>query len=352
MILDFSSVDKASNLSDLIEKQIKTEGELFWRDTELFIADWLSIKSQFEIKTSGTTGVPRTLVFSRESLRRSAEITNQTFGLDQSTHYLMCLPVHFVAGKMMLVRAFESQARVTIVEPSSNPIKSLDHAIDFAAFTPHQLYEIVDQNPEKLNLIKTAIIGGSEIPVDLREKIKHFSTRFFESFGMSETLTHLAIRPLNGSDQSSYFTVLEGFDISTTSEGCLRVKADHLGDKTWETNDVIEQVGPHRFRWLGRLDHVINSGGIKLYPERIEQKIQLLFKRPFAIVKQTDTKLGEIPVLFIESSPFSSNVEKQLLKEIYNRLLKYERPKKIVYLSTFPRNKNGKLIRHKLTAAP
>jgi len=314
----------------------------------VFLKEWFSNKKQFEIQTSGTTGPPKTLLFPRESLVQSSKITNRHFKLNQLDVFLQCLPMHFVAGKMMVLRALTARGKCLALKPSGNPIKNLDVAVSFAAFTPHQLQNILDLNPEKLNLIKKAIIGGSPVNGVLEEELQPFSTRFFESYGMSETLTHIAIRPLNGNNRSPDFTVLNGFEIQIGKQNQLIINAGHLSDLPIITNDRVVLTEPDKFSWLGRLDDVINSGGIKIFPQELENKIAPLLDRPFAIGKGKDKLLGECIVLFIEGIPFNKNRLNKLLTQFKKRLIKSEIPRRIKFIDTLPQNKNNKLIRSKL----
>ena len=313
-----------------------------------FLTDWFSEKDTFEIKTSGTTGPPKIELVSRDALIVSAKITIRSFHLKKGDTLLMCLPVKFVAGKMMLVRAIVGQMKLLALEPTANPVAELNKPIDFAAFTPHQLNNIIQLNPEKLIFIATAIIGGSPVSQKLQGHLKHIKTRFYETFGMSETLTHAAIKNLNGLNESNYFKVLKGFKIKTSNDHRLIIEAPHLKNSPLVTADIVELIDADTFRWLGRADDVINSGGLKLFPVLIEKKISSALDKTYFISKRYDEKLGEKIILIIESEPFSKSKLVSLKSKLNQLLDKFEVPKEIVFESAFIRNKNGKIIRPKV----
>ena len=243
------------------------------REVFAFLKDWLSEKNEFEVNTSGTTGSPKTRFFKRESMVASAHITLKTFDLLPGNTLLMCLPTKFVAGKMMLVRAIVGRMRLLALEPKTNPIKKLNQSIDFAAFTPHQLRKILIECPEKLNLIDKIIIGGSPVNDNLVDQLSTFAPVFYETYGMSETLTHIAIRQLNGKGKSDCFNVLKGFNISVNESECLKIDAYHLPNCPIVTSDIVELVKPDTFKWIARANDVINSGGVKLIPSVIEKNL-------------------------------------------------------------------------------
>jgi len=326
-----------------LEPQINQPWE---KDVYEFLLDWFLDTDSFKIKTSGTTGTPKTQVFNRKSLIKSAQITLNWFNLTQSETLLMCLPVHFVAGKMMLVRAMVGRMNLVVTEPTSSPLESLNTKIDFAAFTPHQIQNILSKTPEKLSFIKKIILGGSPVDSNLEGKLALCDAQVFETFGMSETLTHIATRKINGSDKSSNFKVVDGFSINVDTEGKLIISADHIPDSPLHTTDIIEIINNRTFKWIARSNDVINSGGIKLFPSAIEKKIRKVFsERKFYIAKRNDRELGEIAILCIEGDEFEDSSIKELDSKLNSVLEKFERPKRIEFVKEFSRNKNGKIIK-------
>lgn len=337
MVLDFQNRTIDSILSTLENEGNTSE---YFSDALMFLRKWNQNDEVFSIKTSGTTGPIKQIHFEKDSLIRSAQITLKTFSLAEGDDILNSLPFSFVAGKMMLVRAIVGKMKLHLIEPSANPISSLNEKIKFAAFTPFQLQHIIEQTPEKLELIDSAIIGGSKVEMSLEKELQGYKTSFFETFGMSETLTHIAKRAINGDDRSSFFNVLEGFNISISEDQCLLISASHLPNSPIITNDIVELIDLKHFLWLGRKDNVINTGGIKVYPETIEKKLDGRIDQSFMISKLPDEKLGEKVVLVIESD---GNLN--LSDFDFSTLTKYEKPKELRLVKQLPRNKNGKLVR-------
>lgn len=337
MLLDFQKYSLDEILKSLRLKSKKTK---YLEEIISFLGKWNSDDDSFIIKSSGTTGPIKEIDFSRSSLIQSAKITIKAFNLNKNSILISALPFSFVAGKMMLVRALELKCRVLVLEPSSNPIIELNSKATFAAFTPYQLQHILKESSEKLELIDKIIIGGSKVNNTLGARLALIKSEFYETFGMSETLTHVAIRPINGADSSEYFTILDEFDYSINSDQCLEIKASHLGDEKLITTDIVRLVGARQFEWLGRIDNVINTGGVKVYPETIERKLSEKIKEPFIISKIKDDFFGEKVLIIIES-------EKQLEMDDLDlsALSKFEVPKVVRIVKELPRNNNGKIIR-------
>jgi len=233
-------------------------------------------------------------------------------------------------------------------QPSINPIKDLQYPVTFAAFTPHQLQTILNINPIKIDLIKKAIIGGSPVNSGLQKQLDNFKTDFFETFGMSETLTHVAIKALNGANKSDFFKALKGFNIRVDEDNRLIIEAGHLKNSPLYTSDIIDLINTKEFKWLGRSDDVINSGGVKLFPVSIENRISTQIDREIIIGKRSDENFGEVVLLFIEGEPFNDNELAKLKNELAKLLDKFEIPKEIIFKKEFPRNKNGKVIRSEI----
>lgn len=349
MLLDFT-YDKSNDwyLKEWLPKFERSELEVWQKEIFNFLSDWFSNKDRFEVKTSGTTGPPKIELIPREAFIISAQITISTFNLEYGDTLLMCLPMRFVAGKMMLVRAIVGRMKLILTQPTVNPVEDLEYPITFAAFTPHQLQAILENNSDKLRLIETAIIGGSPVKSELQNQLSDLKTKFLETFGMSETLTHIAIKELNGSNSSEYFKVLKGFNIRVDENEQLIIEADHLKNSPLLTSDIVELIDSDSFKWLSRVDDVINSGGVKLYPTIIEQKLSSVIEEEFIIGKRNDKNLGESVTLFIEGESFNKNKLEVLNIEFTKLLNKYEIPKIIIFIPDFERNENGKIIRSKV----
>lgn len=315
-----------------------------------FINHWKSELDNFTLQTSGSTGNPKQIKVSRQSLIKSAKLTAKALDLKKGDTALLCMPIEFVAGKMMLVRALVLDLNLVVVKPSSNPLKDLssETTIDFAAMTPMQVQQILKE-PEtlsKLSQIKKLIIGGAPVSLQLENDLQQLPGEVYETYGMTETLTHVSLRRINGTQRSEYFEVLHGISISTDNRGCLNIHAPHLDNPNVITNDLVEIISPTQFRWLGRADNVINSGGIKFFPEQIEKKLENIIKSRFIVIGLPDKKLGEKVVLVIETS--TQKGYDTLPERIAKKLETYERPRDIMFVEKFPETSTGKIIRSKI----
>ena len=269
-----------------------------------FILDWISDKEKLIIKTSGSTGEPKNIEIEKYKMVKSAELTAGFFQFKKGDKALLCLPSDYIAGKMMIVRAFVSGLNLIIVEPDSNPLQGINTKFDFAAMTSMQMYQIFAEKDgiAKLNQIKNLIIGGGDIDIQLLEKIKTLKNHTFHTYGMTETLTHIALKKLNGNDKDQYFKALAGIRFGKDERNCLVINAPHISNEDIITNDIVNLMNDKEFEFTGRFDHVINSGGIKLFPEEIEQKLRPWLKQPFFIFGLPDEKLGETVALVIEGN--------------------------------------------------
>lgn len=309
-----------------------------------FLTQWFDDKDFIELKTSGSTGEPKTIRLPKETMHRSAVMTNSFFHLSEESVALLCLPASYIAGKMMLVRAIVGNYTLLAVEPSANPFATaVFPALDFTANTPYQLLHSSEDIP-RLS-IKHIIVGGSQVSLKMEELIADWSTQLYETFGMTETASHIALRPLNGENKSTYFHTLEGIELSQDKRGCLVIDAPHLSAEQLITNDLVELKDNHSFRWLGRIDRVINSGGIKIFPEQVERKLQSLFTLPYFITSLPSETLGWQVVLVIESTELTEAELSSLRTAMKSLLDPYELPGRIICLPKFVYSAGNKLLR-------
>ena len=312
-------------------------------DTAAFWKDFSSPAPTVVCQTSGSTGTPKRLDLEKSAMRYSAAQTVRFFGLDPQKTSLLCLPVKYIGGRMMLVRAAVSGMRVYAVPPSLNPLKGADDIpLDFAAFTPAQVWEICrdDETRRRFAAIGDVIIGGAPIDAGLEKLLLSFPNRIYATYGMTETVSHIALRRLG---EAEYVKISPETLLETDTENCLRIVDVHFGKEPLQTNDVVELRGGDRFVWLGRRDFVINSGGIKLHPEQMEQKIRTLpgwAARRFFIASETGGPFGERPVLVVEDDG-----EAYPLEELSAVLGKVEMPEKLVRVPRFVWTASGKLDR-------
>ena len=314
-----------------------------------FCSHWLNGKSEFEFQTSGSTGSPKKITFTREQLIASAQLTAGVLQLKPGFTALICLDVNFIAGAMMLVRSLLTGMNMIVTTPSSNPLESVSDEIDFAALVPLQFTMLVKHEKEKLNKLKTIIIGGAPLEEDSFMQWQHLSPALYATYGMTETITHIALQKLNGADRQDFFQLLPGIEGSTDDRGCLVIRATHLGPQPVVTNDLVTLLDKTHFRWIGRVDRIINSGGIKIPVEKIEKITgtileDLNIKRRFFAAGIPDDKLGEKLVLVVEGD-LSSESESDIRKAFSQRLSKYETPQLIFQVSQFLQTSTQKIDR-------
>lgn len=314
----------------------------FWQ----FIAAWLGPQETITLKTSGTTGQPTTMQFHRETMRQSARLTQEYFGYKRGDSALLVLPTQYVAGKMMIVRAIESGLNLLLFPPSGDALQKATQHADFAPVVPMQAKDAISRG-SFLKHISALLLGGAPVDAQLEEQLQHVYASAYHSYGMTETLTHVAIRRLNGPGRSKLFQALPGVHFSTDARECLAIRAPHIAGKV-QTNDVVKLLSPTQFQWLGRADHVINSGGVKLHPESIEARIAAIMPAPFVLIGKPHNKLGSQLTLVLERPPLAQKEEEKLQRAIAARVHAYEKPGKISYKTTFPRTASGKIKRSAL----
>ena len=320
-----------SDLSRIAYSFIK-EGETYEKEIGLFLLDWLDNNDFIITKTSGTTGKPKEIKIKKQAMVHSALATGDFFKLKPGNTALHCLPCQYIAGKMMLVRAIILGLEITLVNPKGNLFQNDSNCYDFVAMVPLQ----VENSLEDLHQIKKLIIGGAKPSRKLIEILKSQSTtEVFETYGMTETITHIAAKNI----QDDLFKVLPNISISKDERDCLVIEAPRITSEKIVTNDIIEISENNNFKWLGRIDNVINSGGVKLFPEQIEKKLEAVISERFFITSEEDKKLGNKAVLVIESK--SEAIENLN----FDCLDKYEKPKEIYLVSEFVETETGKVNR-------
>lgn len=308
------------------------EGEDFEKPVGDFLLDWFDNKPYIEMKTSGSTGTPKIIQVNKQAMVNSAIETGNFFDLRSGDKVLQCLPVKYVAGKMMLIRAIVLGLDLEYVAPSSHPMKGLDGKYDFAAMAPMQ----AQNSLKELNNVKKLIIGGAKISASLEKQLMKLPTKVYETYGMTETITHIAAKLVG----EKMFTVLPNVTISYDDRNCLVIQAPKIiAEDIVITNDLVELVNENQFKFLGRIDNVINSGGVKIIPEQVEQKLGEKISKRFFITSKENMELGEKVVLVIEGE------EIEIDNSIFNCLDKYEHPKEILFISKFKETENGKVLR-------
>lgn len=296
-----------------------------------FILEWFDDSDSITLKTSGTTGKPKNIQLKKAAMLESAKATGAFFEVNEGSRALHCLPVQYIAGKMMLVRALVLGWQLDYIRPTSNPLDFNDTIYDFVAMVPFQ----VENSLDKLSNVKKIIIGGAKLNPLLAEKLKNSDTEVFETYGMTETITHIAAKNI----KEKAFSALPGVTFSVDNRNCLIINAPRVCNEELISNDVVELTDNQHFVWLGRIDNVVNSGGIKLFPEQIEEKLAGKIMNRFFVTGKSDEVLGEKLVLVIESESFN------LDNSVFENLNKYEKPKEIIFVSKFIETETGKIKR-------
>jgi O-succinylbenzoic acid--CoA ligase len=309
----------------------------------MFLQNWFDDSDFILAQTSGSTGKPKNIQLKKMAMENSARMTNQFYGLNADKTALLCLPASYIAGKMMLVRALVGGFNLITIEPKANPFENLKIEIDFTAITPHQLFHSIESL--KTKTIRKIIVGGSPVTHKLEIISEAISSELYETYGMTETCSHIALRCFNGIGKSDCFTILDGNSIRLDERSCLVIKAPHLLENEIQTNDIVELIDSKRFRWLGRVDSVINSGGVKIHPEQVEKKLEGIIYSNFFISSLPDDLLVNKVVLVIESEHYTIEKEADLKYRLNSILSKFEIPKEIYFLPNFVYSSSNKVLR-------
>lgn len=325
----------------------------FEESTLLFCQQWLNGQQVFEQKTSGSTGKPKLIKITREQMQLSAKQTVEALGLKANDVAFVCINTAYIGGKMMLVRAFQHQLQLVINEPTSNPLESINKPVDFIAMVPMQFENSLNNHTQKIVNCKAIIIGGASINSLLAKKIALLKTPVYSTYGMTETVSHIALKRLSIPSEK-YYTTIGDIEISTNSKEQLIVKGAVTNNKKLVTNDRVQLISPTTFKWLGRTDNVVNSGGIKIQLEEVEVSIEIFFSKlrianQFFLASKPDVYWGNRLVLFIEY-PKPQNPE-NLLSKLKNHLTKFTCPKEVIYVPEFAKTSSGKIDKPAITSA-
>lgn len=329
-----------------------------------FLQEWNSPSETLLVHTSGSTGKPKPMWVEKQRMLNSAHITCDFLGLRPGDSALLCMSLDYIAGKMMVVRSIERKLRLFSVKPSGHPLsdeslaKMVEMDFDFVAMVPMQVYNTlqVPQERERLSRIKHLIIGGGAIDDTLAEELRSLPGAVWSTYGMTETLSHIALRRLNGEEASEWYQPFDSVGVSLNSDGCLVIDAPLVCSEPLVTNDIAEikqqetsshssdassslkTSSPHvLFRIKGRKDNVICSGGIKIQIEEVENLLRQHLDAPFLLAKKKDEKFGEIAVLVTESGDLEG------VEAICRQVLpKYWVPRQYLHFDQLPMTETGK----------
>lgn len=311
-----------------------------------FLTDWRDKGQYIYQKTSGTTGLPKEIRLKKEAMVASAQSTCTFFNLTKSCNLLLNLDTEYIAGKMMVIRALVSGGNLLVIPAQKLAVNYPQQTIDFVAMVPLQLQQLLDFGTD-LTKTKTILLGGAPVTEMQAALFKNIKSTIWLSYASTETCSHVALRAINGEQSSETYRALPNISFSISERETLIITAPHLLEKPLETNDLVALINAESFVWVGRADNVINSGGVKVFPELIEKEIAPHVKYPFFISSKIDNTLGEKVILVIEkASPLTIEEEAHLLEVIRKLIPPYKAPKEISYQTNFTRTPTGKIIRH------
>lgn len=357
--------------------------------TVAFCQAWQRGDASFEMQTSGSTGAPKPVRLTRDQMAASARATGAALGLTAGMSALVCLPVRYIAGRMMLVRGFVLGLKLVVVEPSADPLAALPDdladdladnlAIDLAAFVPLQMQTLLDRallahndscfpddtahafrNRRRLEAMHAILVGGAPVTPALATQIRQLDVPVYHTYGMTETATHVALRRLNGAAASAAFAPLPSVVTGVDARGCLHLCGPMTGGAVIQTNDLVELHAGGAFVWVGRWDNVINSGGVKVSVESVEAGIEGLAaeqpelglaRRRYFIAGLPDARLGQVVTLIIEGGALSEDQAAQLHWALSQALPRHHAPRAIRYAPRFVETPTGKIDRGATLAA-
>lgn len=346
-----------------------------------FSRAWLRGEDMFEVRTSGSTGAPKSIHLTRSQMIASARATGAALGLAPGMTALVCLPVRYIAGRMLLVRSFVLGLNLVIVEPASDPLADLPDniVIDVASFVPLQMQTLLDialvadsdscfpddttrafRYRRRLDAMHAILVGGGPVSPALAAQICRIKTPVYHTYGMTETATHVALRRLNGGEASSAFVPLPDVEIGVDSRGCLHLRGPMTAGALIQTNDLVELQPDGTFVWVGRWDNVINSGGVKVHVESVEASIEALVaeqpelgltRRRFFVAGLPDERLGQVVALIIEGAALDDDQQMQLRWALSQTLPRHHAPRQLLFLPHFVETPTKKIDRNETLAA-
>lgn len=304
-----------------------------------FLEEWFSESPTVQVQTSGSTGAPKVMRVEKARMEASARMTCSFLGLEPGNSALLCMPLRYIGAKMMVVRALVWGLDLYCVQASAHPLGMLGFAPDFLAMTPAQVYSSLEKEDEAalLRAVRHCIIGGGAIDAALWERLRGFPHHVWSTYGMTETLSHIALRRLSGPEASDWYAPFEGVSLRLTEEGTLAIHAPAVCAEELVTNDIAELGDCGRFRILGRRDNVINSGGVKIQMETVEEQLLPLMPCAFQITAAPDEHYGEVVAMLAECE-----AQEEAFEALFAPLHAYSRPKHVFFVPELPRTGSGK----------
>lgn len=347
-IIPFSNISE-QELLELANKKLSENTEEWEAHIWSFIALWYDKNvGSVEVFSSGSTGKPKAVLHSKICMAAHAKMTCETMALQTEITSWLCLPANKIGGMMMIVRCIVNRMDLLCTKPAARPFEALEkeHSVVFAALTPMQMKSATGASDSytKMNCIQNILLGGEAVDAELISYLNATKNNIYSTFGMTETISHIALKKINGVSPDKFFKTLYGISVSTDNRGCLVINAPELNINNLVTNDLVELKGETEFNWLGRIDNVINTGGIKVLAEEIERRLEPFIGLPFFIAGIANELTGEKVVLVLEANHLSEQTKQQLLSN-FQAIHKYEKPKAIFLSPKFITTENGKIKR-------
>lgn len=322
-----------------------------------FLSEWNNGQEHLHVHTSGSTGVPKDIVVENKRMLASATMTCDALGLKPEDTALLCMPLDYIAGKMMVVRSIERHLNLIDIEPSSHPLKTFTEGnlhIHFAAFVPLQVIKTLENNEERrvFESIDNVIIGGGAIDDHLERVLAEMPNNIYSTYGMTETLSHIALRRISGKEASLWYTPMHGVNVSLSDDSCLTINAPAVCPTILKTNDIAAINDKGQFRIIGRKDNTINTGGVKVQIEEVERLLRNEGIENVLITSAPDSLYGETIVMLAEKNYYATHSES--INKAIATLPRYWRPKRIVPVDELPMTETGKpdRARAKVLALP
>ena len=328
------------------EKINNNETEEWEKDIFRFILEWFNKDDFISVKTSGSTGKPKEIKLKKEHVKISAKKTIDFFGLKPDDTALLCLPANYIAGKLMIVRAIEGKLNLKYTKPEFYLKTETSTVFDFVALTPSMLAKITEKGDIKsIDKFRKILLGGTQIPSNIENFLQKAEAECWHSYGMTETITHIALRKVNTKEKSDFFTPLKGINLSVNKQNLLKISYPEIGITNLLTNDIVRLNENQKFKISGRADNVINSGGMKIFPEELEKKLMPYLQSDFYFTSENDIELGSKLVLVVGKNTSLKEEEiRQITESVFEPKL---RPKKIILAVEIEKTQSGKIIRKK-----
>lgn len=335
----------SSDIDVLFRLSTEAEDEAL-RSVYAFLVEWFSSSSTIEVQTSGSTGAPKRIKVDKQQMMLSAIRTCDFLKLKEGDTALLCMDMRYIGAKMMVVRALVCGMNLLVRKPSGHPLCDVTQTIDFLSVVPLQLYNTLNtpEERQRLDAISRVIVGGGAVEDSVCALCREVPGRIYSTYGMTETLSHVALRLLNGTDATTHFVPLQGVKVMSSEQGTLVINDTLLGGEDITTNDVGTVFSDGTFVVHGRADNVVNSGGVKIQLEEDEVLLRTFIDVPFALTSVKDVRLGEALVLLVDKRYKKSDTD--LLDGMKKILPQYHIPKYFFRLEAIPMSGNAKLNRH------